>query len=244
MFSEKHVVILSGTSGVLSLIICIATAVAWSYWSNTLNNCSHSDCECILFGEARGTSFVGGTPIWCRSITYSTLIYAVISFGVAAYYIIKLRTTQPKTNFNRAVQTEDNLSQHRYLLTLYILTRGCYFYLKKKKNFSIPRALRVYTDTFVLFFPLYGRFGVCRNKAQFPVFFKLAVGFMALLMFIEASSLHEGYAHSCKEYRSLVVKFLKVSCCHLNRHGRSPDSSISEEFSFTGERGSPRSGNG
>ena len=114
MFTEKHVLILSGISGILNLITCVAVAITWTYWSNTLNTCTGSgNCECVLYGEVRGSAFVGGTPIGCRTVTYTSLALTIVSFVVAAYYLIKIRNSQPNT-LHRSVQSDDVDEQKRY----------------------------------------------------------------------------------------------------------------------------------
>lgn len=89
---EKSVIILSGTCGVLSLIILVALAIVWTYWSDMLNiTCLESNCGCIFFGVLRGNSFNGGHSLWCKVLTYSTLAVSVVSFFVAGYFFSKRR---------------------------------------------------------------------------------------------------------------------------------------------------------
>lgn len=114
MFSQKHVLILSGISGILNLITCVAVAITWTYWSNTLNTCTGSgNCECILYGEIRGSTFVGGTPLGCRTVTYTSLILTIVSFAVAAFYLIKIRNS-PSNSLHRSAQSEETIGQNRY----------------------------------------------------------------------------------------------------------------------------------
>ncbi|XP_065222763.1 uncharacterized protein LOC135847244 [Planococcus citri] len=114
MFSDKHVLILSGISGILNLITCVAVAITWTYWSNTLNTCTGSgNCECVLYGEIRGSSFVGGTPLGCRTVTYTSLALTIVSFAVAAVYLIKIRNSQPGS-LHRSAQSEEAIAQKRF----------------------------------------------------------------------------------------------------------------------------------
>lgn len=105
----------------LNLISCISLAIVWTYWSDTLNNCPETNCGCIFFGHLRSTTFVGGQPIWCRSIIYFTLIATIVSFVISVYFFIKLRTT-PKNIPNRVSQTDDDIpSRSRYWFSYFTL---------------------------------------------------------------------------------------------------------------------------
>ncbi|XKL66571.1 hypothetical protein PGB90_009991 [Kerria lacca] len=161
MFNEKQIVVLSGISGVLHLAACILLAIVWTYWSDTLNSCPETNCSCIFYGHLRGTSFIGGSPIWCSIITYYTLIAAIVSIGIAVYFFARIRN-KPKDFPNRAIDSDGN----------------------------IPRS---------------------RNRHNFSVSLKVFCGIFALLTFIYACILIEGYFTTCKEYKTLVARYLKAS---------------------------------
>lgn len=61
------------------------------------------------------------------------------------------------------------------------------------------------------------RFSACRNKAQFPLLFKLIAGSITFLLFVEAITLSEGYGQTCAEYRKLVHLILKVSTTRVQK---------------------------
>lgn len=107
MFEKQHVAILSGLSGIASLIAGIGLAVAWSYWSDTLDACPESSCSCIFYAHLRGLTFSGGSPIWCRILTYFTLAASIFSFVVAVYYFTKLRS-EPKDYTDRSSSPSTN----------------------------------------------------------------------------------------------------------------------------------------
>lgn len=107
MFEKKHVAILSGISGIATLVAGIGIAVAWSYWSDTLDACPESSCSCIFYAHLRGLTFSGGSPIWCRVLTYFTLAAAIFSIVVAVYYFMKLRA-EPKDYNDRSSSPNTN----------------------------------------------------------------------------------------------------------------------------------------
>lgn len=120
MFNEKQIVVLSGISGVLHLAACILLAIVWTYWSDTLNSCPETNCSCIFYGHLRGTSFIGGSPIWCSIITYYTLIAAIVSIGIAVYFFARIRN-KPKDFPNRAIDSDGNIPRSRYLVEYHTL---------------------------------------------------------------------------------------------------------------------------